>query len=196
MVTYNDIYERYPEIEINRVTQDITFNIYDFGYLKQYHRYKIIKVGLTTDFTIVGSPDNEVGTKFQANTSLVEPIWDGGELQTGKTQIEYIDEYLDNARTDLAGYANLAKATADEANQYQKEFLVCWTMALLYEMIGLTDKANALKNDGLKALYAIWGSIVYTGNEDPTSITTAKDVTGSVAKPDFTDFDAQFGFGL
>ena len=44
-VTYQDIFDRYMVQEINQVTMDLTFNIYTSGYLKQYHWYKILKVG-------------------------------------------------------------------------------------------------------------------------------------------------------
>lgn len=181
--------------EINQVTMDLTFNVYTSGYLKQYHWYKVLKVGSQTDFTVVGAPDNTIGTRFQANTSLVSPVWDSGELQTGKTQIEYIDEYIDNARVELAGFAKQVEQAVDEDNIYQKEFLVTWTMALMCEIAGLTDKAQRLKDDGLKALYALWGSVVYNNNNaEENTIPPVPPVYASITKCDYSAFDASLGF--
>jgi hypothetical protein len=195
-VTYEDIFDRYMEAEIDQVTRDLTFNVYTSGYLKQYHWYKIIKVGTTTDFTSVGAPNNTLGTRFQANTSLVIPTWDTGELQTGKTQVEYINEYIDNARVELNGFATQSEQTVDETNIYQKEFLICWTMALMCEIAGLTDKAQRLKDDGLRALYALWGSVVYqNNNSEEANIPPVSPVAVGIVKAVYTDFDAEMGWG-
>ncbi len=194
-VTYQDIFDRYMVQEINQVTMDLTFDIYSSGYLKQYHWYKIIKVGTLTDFTAVGAENNDIGTRFQANTSLVLPSWDGGELQTGKTQLEYIDEYIDNARVELAGFAKQSEQVVDEDNIYQKEFLVTWTMALMCEIAGLTDKAQRLKDDGLKALFALFGSVVYNNNNsEESNIPPVPPVFASITKCDYSAFDASLGF--
>lgn len=194
-VTYEDIFDRYIETEIDKVTQDLVFNIYDSGYLKQYHWYKITKVGTTTNFMTVGSPDNEIGTRFQASTSLILPTWDGGQLQTGKTQVEYIEEYIDNARVDLAGFAKQAEAQVDESNIYQKEFLVCWSMALMCEIAGLTEKAQRLKDDGLRALFALWGASVYQSTiPEESNIPPLNPISAAISKPDWNDFDATLGF--
>jgi hypothetical protein len=194
-VTYEDIFDRYFETEIDQVTLDLTFNLYTSGLLQQYHWYKITKVGSLTDFTSVGSPNNTVGTRFQANTALVAPTWDGGELQTGKTVIEFITEYIDNARVDLAGFAEQAQSSVDETNVFQKEFLVCYSMALMCENVGLTDKALKLKNDGLKALYSLWGSLVFDGNgSDTNQLPLVRPVYAKITKCDYSEFDASMGF--
>lgn len=194
-VTYEDIFNRYMEAEINQVTMDLTYNIYSSGYLKQYHWYKIIKLGTTTSFTAVGAPSNTLNVRFQATTSLVMPTWDTGQLQTGKTQLEYIEEYIDNARIELNGFADQAEQSVDETNIYQKEFLITWTMALMCEIAGLTDKAQRLKDDGLKALYALWGSVVYQNNNaEEASIPPKPPVAAGISKVDFTDFDTEMGW--
>ena len=195
-VTYEDIYNRYFETEIDQVTLDLTFNLYTTGYLVQYHWYKITKLGSGTSFTGIGAPSNTVGVRFQANTSLTAPTWGtGGELQSGKTVVEFIEEYIDNARVDLAGFAEQAGGTVDETNIYQKEFLVCYSMALMCENVGLTDKAMKLKNDGLKALYSLWGSLVFDGNgTDTNPLPLVRPVYSVITKCDYTDFDAEMGF--
>jgi len=195
-VTYDDIFDRYSETEIQQVCLDVKYDLYTSGMLTQYHWYKISGAGVGTDFTSVGSPDNVIGTRFQASTSLISPTWgSGGELQTGKTVVEFIDEYIDKARVELAGYAAQAESSVDETNAFQAEFLICQSMALLFENVGLTEKANRLLNDAKDALYSIWGTVVYADGETAeTNLQPIRKVQIGITKCDYSEFDTAMGW--
>ena len=194
-VTIQNIYDRYNESEIYQVSTDIIFSVLTTGTLEQFKRYTIKSVGALTDFTVVGSPDNTVGTSFNATSSTVSPIWDGGSLQKGKSIDDNINEYLDNARIDLNGYALMAGGAVDETNEYQIEFLVCQCMALMCDNAGLTSRANDLMHDGLKALFALWGSVVYEGQNMPeNALPPVRPIYAGITKCDYSEFDTSMGF--
>lgn len=194
-VTIQNIYDRYNESEIYQVSTDIIFSVLTTGTLEQFKRYTIKSVGALTDFTVVGSPNNLVGTLFNATSSTISPVWDGGSLQKGKSIDDNINEYLDNARVDLNGYALMAGGVVDETNEYQIEFLVCQCMALMCENVGLTSRANDLMQDGLKALFALWGSIVYEGQNMPeNALPPVRPVYAGITKCNYSEFDASMGF--
>jgi len=194
-VTYDDIFNRYGQDEINNVTVDVDYRLQTSGYLEQFHRYKITKSGAGTNFIPVGAADNNVGTWFNAITSTILPTWTNGELQAGRSQIDVVEEYLDKARVDLAGYAEQAGYGVDETNDFQRGFLICQTMALLCEKRGLTEKANLLRADALKLLYVIWGQIVYnSGQVAQDTATVILKPYATITKADYTDFDASLGW--
>jgi hypothetical protein len=194
-VTIQNIYDRYNESEIYQVSTDIIFSVLTTGTLEQFKRYTIKSVGALTDFTVVGSPDNAVGTSFNCTNPNISPVWDGGSLQKGKSIDDNINEYLDNARVDLNGYALMAGGVIDETNSYQIEFLVCQCMALMCENAGLTSRANDLMQDGLKALFALWGSVVYEGQNMPeNALPPVRPIHIGITKCDYSEFDASMGF--
>lgn len=195
-VTVLDIYARYDESSIYQVATDSVYRVITSGLLEAFKWYTIKTSGTDTNFVIVGAPNNTVGTTFQALTDSVSPTWTNGSLQVGKPIDTYITEYIDNARIDLAGHAVKAGGTVDETNIYQIEYLICQTMALLCDNAGLTDRCNRLKMDALNALYALWGSIVYSGNDvtPENQLPVKPPVTAAIVKCDYSEFDEAMGF--
>lgn len=197
-VTVKDIYARYDESAIYQVATDSVYRVITSGLLEMHKWYTIKTSGIGTNFVIVGAADNNVGTTFQALTDTVSPTWTNGSLQVGKPIDTYITEYINNARVDLAGQALKAGGTVDETNTYQIEFLICQTMALLCDNAGLTDRSTRLKSDALNALYAIWGSIVYEGNDiaTETKLPPVRPMSAAITKCDFTEINDEMNWDM
>ena len=196
-VTIQNIYDRYDESEIYQVSTEVVFSVITTGTLEQFKRYTIKSVGALTDFTVVGSPDNFVGTSFNCTNPNVSPVWDGGSLQKGKSIDDNINEYLDNARIDLNRYALMGGGAVDETNEYQIEFLVCQCMALMTENAyrGKTSRSETLRQDGLSSLCAIWDSVVYEGQNMPeNALPPVRPICAGITKCDYSEFDASMGF--
>ena len=195
-VTVLDIYARYNESSIYQVATDSVYRVITSGLLEAFKWYTIKTSGTGTNFIPVGAPNNTVGTSFQALTDTVSPTWTAGSLQIGKPIDTYINEYIDNARVDLSGQAVKAGGTVDETNIYQAEFLICQTMALLCDNAGLTDRCNSLKMDALNALYALWGSVVYEGNDVTieAKLPPVRPAYAVITKCDYSEFDEAMGF--
>ena len=201
MVGFADIYKKFMDWEIQVVSQDLNFKVYESGKLTQYKHYKIVKLDDTTDFTLVGAPSNTLGITFQANSSLVSPVWNGGALQTGKNIEDTILEYLESARRVLNAKAVAAGGSVDEEQQDQKEFLIYETMSLMLEVKGFYDKARTHHENAIKILYGLWGEAVFLGEVDMSiggqsgSATkkTKSSVVAGISKVDWSAFDEAYG---
>lgn len=162
-VSYLDIYNVFSQFRVNQLAEDVSFDVVSAGYLMVGKRYKILDASGGADFTTVGSADNVVGTVFIASTCSVLPTWGTGSLQKGYSEQENIETQIDEARNVLASYANINSNTVDETVEFQAQFLIHYTMYLLYHVNNMDVEGEQERKEALMLLQRYWGASIYDG---------------------------------
>lgn len=190
MVTFENVYQVFGQDQVDQLAFEYGYDVVSAGLLVAGDRYLILEATGTTDFTMVGASSNDVGTSFRATSSLIIPDWNGGELQRGYSKQEIIEIQIAEARDKLKAEANKAGHEYDESQDYQQNFIVYYTMYLLYMRNNNEKQGYHERKEAMLQLHRYWGNTIFDGenleNQDTKPMNTA---TAKVTTPTWEDED-------